>query len=184
MPAVLDYTMKSLDGHDVNLSKYKGKVVLMVNVASRCGLTPQYKGLEAMYRKYKKKGLVILGIPANEFGKQEPGTDSEIREFCTKKYDVTFPMFSKVVVKGEGICPMYKYLTSKEAGHKFGGEIPWNFNKFLIDRTGHVVGRFEHRVAPDATEFVEAVEAQLKVKRPADAPSAKAKKTGKKSKKQ
>lgn len=183
MPA-LKFKMKDIEGKEQDLTQYYGNVVLVVNVASYCGFTPQYKGLEAMYRKYKKKGLVILGIPANEFGKQEPGTDSEIMEFCSKKFDVTFPMFSKVVVKGEGICPLYKYLTSKETGHQFGGEIPWNFNKFLIDRSGHVVGRFEHRVAPNATEFVEAVEARLKVKRPADAPSAKTKKSGKKSKKQ
>lgn len=182
MPA-LKFKMKDIDGKEQDLTKYYGNVVLVVNVASYCGFTPQYKGLEAMYRKYKKKGFVVLGIPANEFGKQEPGTDSEIKDFCSKKFDVSFPMFSKVVVKGEGICPLYKYLTSKDSGHAFGGEIPWNFNKFLIDRTGHVVGRFEHRVAPDAPQLVEAVEKELKAKVPSDSPLAAAKKSKKESRK-
>lgn len=181
MPA-LQFKMKDIDGKEQDLTQYYGNVVLVVNVASQCGYTPQYKGLEAMYRKYKKKGLVIIGVPANEFGRQEPGSDEEIKEFCSKKFDVTFPMMSKVVVKGDGICPLYKYLTAKDAGHDFGGDIPWNFNKFLIDRTGHIVARFEHRVSPDSSQMVEAVEKELKAKVPADSPLA-AKKKAKKSKK-
>ena len=114
VPPVLNFKMNDIDGKSVDLSKYQGKVVLMVNVASKCGYTPQYKALEALHEKYADKGLVILGFPANEFGKQEPGSESEIKEFCTKNYDVKFPMFSKVVVKGEGICPLYKYLTSSD----------------------------------------------------------------------
>jgi glutathione peroxidase len=131
VPPVLKFTMKGLDGKDVDLSQYQGKVVLIVNVASQCGYTPQYKGLQQLYETYKKDGLVILGVPANEFGKQEPGTDKEIAEFCTSNYGVTFPMLSKVVVKGKDQVPLYKFLTSKETDPKFAGDIKWNFTKFL-----------------------------------------------------
>jgi glutathione peroxidase len=156
---VLDRKMKGLDGKEVDLSKLKGKVVLIVNVASFCGNTPQYKGLEALYVKHKDAGLVVLGVPANEFGAQEPGTDKEIAEFCTSKYSVTFPMLSKVVVKGTDITPLYKDLTSHP---KFGGPIEWNFAKFLIGRDGQVVARFKHNVKPEAPELVKAVETELK----------------------
>jgi glutathione peroxidase len=161
---VLNFKMKSLDGKDVDLSKYKGKVILLVNVASYCGNTPQYKGLEALYRKYKDDGFVVIGVPANEFGKQEPGTDEEIAKFCKSKYDVTFPMMSKQVVKGDDICPLYKYLTSKETDPEFAGVIEWNFTKFLISRDGKVVARFKHRVKPETKEVVSAIEKQLKEK--------------------
>lgn len=160
----LDFQMKSLDGKDVDLSKYQGKVVLMVNTASECGLTPQYEQLEALHEKYADKGLAVLGFPANEFGKQEPGTDSEIAEFCQKNYGVKFDMFSKVVVKGDGQCPLYQFLTSKETNPKFAGPIKWNFEKFLVNRQGEVVARFAPPVAPDADEVVAAIEAELEKK--------------------
>ena len=147
----LDFKMTSLDGKPVDLSKYQGKVVLMVNVASKCGLTPQYAGLEKLHEKYADKGLAILGFPANEFGAQEPGADSEIAEFCTSKYGVKFDMFSKVVVKGDGQCPLYKFLTSAETDPKFAGDIKWNFEKFLIDRDGNIVNRFAPKVTPESS---------------------------------
>jgi len=157
----LKYTMNSLAGKPVDLSQYKGQVVLIVNTASQCGLTPQYKGLEALYEKYNDKGLVVLGFPANEFGKQEPGSDTEISEFCTKNYGVKFPMFSKVVVKGDGQCDLYKFLTSDKTNPKFAGDIKWNFEKFLVGRDGNVVARFAPPVKPDAPEVVESIEAEL-----------------------
>lgn len=161
VPDVLNFKMKSLTGKNVDLSKYKGQVVLMVNVASQCGLTPQYEGLEDLHEKYADKGLAILGFPANEFGKQEPGTDSEIAEFCQQNFGVKFDMFSKVVVKGDGQCPLYKFLTSKETDPKFPGDITWNFEKFLISRDGQIVARFAPKVTPDSPEVTSAVEAEL-----------------------
>lgn len=158
---VLDFTMKSIDGKPVDLSKYQGKVVLIVNVASQCGLTPQYKGLQGLHEKYSDKGLAILGFPANEFGKQEPGTDAEIAEFCSANYGVDFDMFSKVVVKGDGQCDLYKFLTSPETNPGFDGDITWNFEKFLIGKDGKVVKRFPPRVAPQNAEVVSAIEAEL-----------------------
>jgi glutathione peroxidase len=160
-PAVLNFKMKSLDGKETDLSQYQGKVVLIVNVASKCGYTPQYKGLEALYEKYGKDGFVIVGVPANEFKKQEPGTDAEIAKFCTDNYGVTFPMLSKVVVKGDGICPLYQYLTSKDTDPKFGGDIQWNFTKFLVGRNGEIVARFEPKVDPESEDVVKAIEAEL-----------------------
>lgn len=161
VPAALNFKMKSLDGKDVDLSKYHGKVVLIVNVASKCGLTPQYEQLEALHEKYAEKGLAILAFPANEFGKQEPGTDEEIAEFCQTNYGVKFDMFSKIVVKGDGQCALYKFLTEKESNPEFAGPIKWNFEKFLIGRDGQVVARFAPPVAPDAKEVVSAIEEQL-----------------------
>jgi glutathione peroxidase len=160
----LNFKMKGIDGKEVDLSKYQGKVVLIVNVASKCGNTPQYKGLQELYEKYGKDGFVILGVPANNFGKQEPGTNEEIAEFCSSKYHVTFPMLAKVSVKGEDKCPLYQFLTSKETNPKFGDEIPWNFEKFLIGRNGEVVQRFNHRVKPETEKVVKAIEAELKKK--------------------
>src|SRR5262245_38829210 len=150
VPPVLDFTLKDITGKSVNLSQYQGKVILLVNVASQCGYTPQYKGLQGLYEKYGKDGLVVIGVPANEFGGQEPGTDAEISQFCQANYNVTFPMMSKVVVKGSGITPLYKYLTSKDTNPKFGGDIGWNFEKFLISRTGEVVGRYKSAVKPES----------------------------------
>lgn len=157
----LDFKMKRLDGKEANLGDYQGKVVLIVNTASKCGLTPQYKQLEALHEEYGAQGLAILGFPANEFGKQEPGTNSEISQFCAKNYGVKFDMFEKVVVKGEGICPLYQYLTSKETNPDHAGEISWNFEKFLIGRDGKVVARFAPRVKPNDDKVVAAIKAEL-----------------------
>ena len=136
-------------------------VVLVVNVASQCGLTPQYEALEAVYKKYQDQGFVVLGFPANEFGHQEPGSNEEIVKFCKSKYSVDFPMFSKIVVKGEGISPLYDYLTSADTDPKFAGPIKWNFEKFLIGRDGRVVNRFDPKTKPDAPEVLQALEAEL-----------------------
>jgi glutathione peroxidase len=156
--SVYDFTMNSIDGQPVPLSSYKGKVMLLVNVASKCGYTPQYTALESVYEKYKDRGLVIVGIPANNFGSQEPGTNAEIKTFCTRKYNVSFPMMSKVSVKGSDTTPLYQYLTSTP---KTGGEIQWNFTKFLVDRDGNIVARFEPAVTPDSPEVTTAIEKAL-----------------------
>ena len=161
VPPALRFTMKDIDGKPVELSSYQGKVVMFVNVASRCGLTPQYTELQALYEKYKDRGFVILGFPANEFGAQEPGTNAEIKQFCTSKYNVTFPMFSKVVVKGEGISPFYKHLTTESP---FKGEIEWNFAKFLVGRNGEVIGRFKPQVKPTDPELAAEIERALAAK--------------------
>ncbi len=158
----LDYKLKDIDGKDYDLAKLKGKVVLFVNVASECGLTPQYKGLQELYEKYEKDGFVLVGVPANEFNMQEPGTDEEIKKFCTTKYKVTFPMMSKVVVKGKDTIPLYKTLI--EATPDKNGkvqEVAWNFEKFLIGRDGKVAGRFSPRVEPMSDEVTKAVKAEL-----------------------
>ena len=159
---VLDHKMKDIDGKEVDLAKYKGKVVLMVNVASKCGLTPQYKQLVEVQKKYKDKGFVVIGFPANNFKKQEPGTNLEIKQFCSEKYNVNFPIFSKISVQGEDKAPLYKELTSKKANGDFGGEIPWNFTKFLVGKDGKVINRFGPRVKPDAKEVIKAIEDELK----------------------
>lgn len=160
----LQFTMKDIDGKDVELSTFKGKVVLFVNVASKCGYTPQYEGLEALYQKFSKDGLMVIGVPANEFGKQEPGSDSDIKKFCTSKYNVTFPMMSKVAVKGKDICPLYKFLTSKETNPNHGGDVAWNFEKFLVSRKGEVIGHYKSKVKPDDETFVKAVKKALESK--------------------
>jgi glutathione peroxidase len=158
----LNEEMETLEGKKVNLAeKYKGKVVLLVNVASKCGNTPQYKPLEALYEKYGKEGFVVVGVPCNQFGKQEPGTSAEISEFCTKNYGVKFDMLSKVDVNGDDAAPLYKYLTSEKTDPKFAGKIPWNFEKFLFGRDGKVVARFNHKTQPDSPEVVKAIEAEL-----------------------
>lgn len=160
----LSFKLKSIDGKEVDLSQYKGKVVLLVNVASRCGATPQYADLQALYEKNSKDGLVIIGIPANEFGAQEPGSNEEIAKFCESNYKVTFPMMSKVVVKGKGITPLYDYLTSKDTNPEFAGPIGWNFEKFLISREGKVVARFKTPVKPTDEKFVKAIQTELEKK--------------------
>ncbi len=157
----LQFKVKDIDGKDVDLGQYKGKVVLIVNVASKCGNTPQYKQLEEMYKKYADKGLVILGFPANEFNGQEPGSNEDIKTFCTSKYGVTFPMFSKIVVKGEGTNDLYKFLTSKDSNPKFAGDITWNFEKFLIGKDGQVAARFTPRTKPDDAKVVKGIEDEL-----------------------
>jgi glutathione peroxidase len=159
--SIYDFTMRSIDGEQVSLGKFKGKVVLVVNVASKCGFTPQYAGLEALYEKYKDKGFVIVGVPANNFMQQEPGTDEEIKKFCTNKYNVSFPMMSKVSVKGDDTTPLYQYLTGKDTDPQFAGDIKWNFTKFLFDRSGQPVARFEPPVKPDSPEMQSAVESVL-----------------------
>lgn len=161
VPPVLNFTMKSLAGKDVDLAKYQGKVVLIVNVASHCGYTAQYPGIEALYKKYAGQGLAVLGFPANNFGAQEPGSDEEIATFCQKNYGVSFDMFSKVSVKGDDKTPLYQYLTSETTNPKFPGEVGWNFEKFLIGRNGEIAGRFASGVTPEAPELVSAIEAEL-----------------------
>jgi glutathione peroxidase len=154
--------METLDGKTVNLAKkYKGKVVLLVNVASKCGNTPQYKQLEELHEKYGPEGLAIVGVPCNQFGKQEPGTSAEISEFCTKNYGVKFDMLSKVDVNGDDAAPLYKYLTSKKTDPDHAGRITWNFEKFLFNRDGQVVARFAPKTKPDAPEVVKAIESEL-----------------------
>ncbi len=159
--SMYEFTMKNIDGTDVKLDSYKGKVVMIVNVASKCGLTPQYEGLEALYEKYKDRGLVVLGFPANNFLGQEPGTEKEIKEFCTLKYNVTFPMFAKISVKGTDQHPFYTFLTNKQSNPGFDGDITWNFEKFLADKDGKIIARFSPKTLPDDPKVVEAVEAAL-----------------------
>ena len=154
--SIYDFTLNSIDGVATPLSSYKGKVVLVVNVASKCGYTPQYAGLEKLYEKYKDKGLVIVGVPANNFGAQEPGTNEEIKTFCSRNYNVTFPIMSKVSVKGADKTPLYQYLTDAT-----GGEIKWNFTKFVIDRKGGIASRFESAVTPEAAELIKSIEQAL-----------------------
>jgi glutathione peroxidase len=159
--SIYTFTLPSIDGKPMPLADFKGKVVLMVNVASQCGYTPQYTALEALYEKYKDQGFVIVGFPANNFGAQEPGTNAEIKTFCSRKYSVTFPLYSKVSVKGDDQTALYRYLT-KEANPAVAGDIKWNFTKFLVDRSGNVVERFEPAITPDSKEVVSAVEKLLK----------------------
>lgn len=160
--SLYSFTVNDIDGKPVPLESFKGRVVLVVNTASRCGLTPQYEALQALYVKYRDQGLVILGFPANDFRGQEPGTDEEIKTFCSTKYGVTFPMFSKISVLGDGIHPLYKYLTSGAGRAELAGDITWNFEKFLFDRTGRLAARFVPRTKPDADEVVRAIEGLLK----------------------
>lgn len=155
--SVYEFTMNSIDGQPLPLSSFKGKVLLIVNVASFCGFTPQYEGLEAVYEKYKDQGFVIAGFPANNFGAQEPGTNEEIKTFCSRKYNVKFPIYSKISVKGPDKAPLYQFLTETA-----GGEIKWNFTKFLIDRNGKIIARFESPVKPDSAEIISAIEKALK----------------------
>ena len=156
--SVLDFTLKSIDGREQPLSAYRGKVLLLVNVASRCGLTPQYQGLEEIYEKYRGQGFEVLGFPANDFAGQEPGTDAEIQQFCSTRYQVSFPLFSKISVKGAGQHPLYRFLTRDTA---FPGDVEWNFGKFLVGRDGAVIARFNPQVAPAAGEVVSAIEGAL-----------------------
>jgi glutathione peroxidase len=154
--------IKDIDQKETTLGAYKGKVLLVVNVASKCGLTPQYKDLEALYLKYKDQGLVVCGFPCNQFGGQEPGTNAEIKQFCSLKYNVTFPMFDKIEVNGANRHPLYVALAGKDAA--FPGDIKWNFTKFLIGRDGKVIQRFESKTKPDAPEVIAAIESALKAK--------------------
>jgi len=160
--SIHDIAVKDINGKDASLKAYKGKVVLIVNVASQCGLTPQYKGLEAIHEKYKEKGFAVLGFPCNQFGGQEPGTNEEIKQFCSSKYNVTFPLFDKIDVNGPNRHPLYIQLAGKDS--PFPGDIKWNFGKFLIGRDGAIIKRFEPRTAPDALEVIGSIEAALAAK--------------------
>ena len=160
--SIHDIPVKDIDGKDTKLSAYKGKVLLIVNVASKCGYTPQYQGLEAIYEKYKDKGLTVLGFPCNQFGAQEPGTNEEIKQFCSSKYNVKFPMFDKIDVNGPNRHPLYVALAGDKS--PYPGNIKWNFSKFLIGRDGKIIKRFESKAAPESPEVIAAVEAALSTK--------------------
>jgi glutathione peroxidase len=160
--SIYDIPLKDIDGNSTSLKPYQGKVLLIVNVASKCGFTPQYTALEAIYQKYKDQGLVVLGFPCNQFHQQEPGTDLEIKQFCTSKYDVTFPMFDKIEVNGANRHPLYVRLAGKES--PFPGDIGWNFTKFVIGRDGKILNRFASPVKPDSAKVTQAIEAALAVK--------------------
>lgn len=160
--SVLDFHVQDIDGKSVELSKYKGDVLLVVNTASQCGFTKQYKGLEEVYEKYKSQGFEVLAFPANEFGQQEPGTNAEIKTFCSSNYNVSFPLFAKIVVGGDGIHPLYKFLTSRETDPKFAGPISWNFAKFLVNRKGEVIARFDPQDAPESAKVTKEIEKALK----------------------
>lgn len=158
--SVYQFELKNIEGQEVRLNKYEGKVLLVVNTASECGFTPQYEGLQALYERYKDKGLVVLGFPANNFGGQEPGTNKEIKQFCSVNYKVSFPMFSKISVKGDNINPLFAYLT-KEDNPDFTGDIKWNFEKFLISKDGKLIRRFRSPTKPQSEEIINAIDRAL-----------------------
>jgi glutathione peroxidase len=159
--SIHDFTVKTIRGESQKLADYQGKVLLVVNVASECGFTPQYDGLEKLYEQFKDKGFAVLGFPANDFGAQEPGSNEQIGQFCTAKFGVKFPMFAKVAVKGESTDPLFDYLQSKDTNPDFGGPIKWNFNKFLIGKNGEIIGRFEHKIDPLSADVKAAIEKAL-----------------------
>lgn len=161
MPIICDFAMKTIDGDDRPLADYAGKVLLVVNVASRCGLTPQYTGLQEIYDAYRSRGFEVLGFPCNQFAGQEPGSDADVKEFCTKNYSVSFPLFSKIEVNGDGRAPLYEWLTSLDAAPEGAGEIKWNFGKFLVGKDGRVVARFDPRQDPTGPELKDAIEKAL-----------------------
>jgi glutathione peroxidase len=161
MTTLHDFDVKTIDGQTKKLSDFKGQTLLVVNVASRCGLTPHYTGLEELYRRFSARGFAVLGFPCNDFGAQEPGTESEIKEFCQSKYDVTFPLFSKLHVKGPEQAPLYRYLTTQSTVPDGPGDIQWNFAKFLVSPNGQVIARFSPKVEPLAPELVSKLEAAL-----------------------
>ena len=160
--SIYDVEARDIDGKVVSLDQYRGKTLLIVTVASKCRFTPQYEGLQRLYDKYQSRGLVVLGFPANNFAWREPGTDAEIKEFCTSKYNVTFPIFSKISVAGDDIHPLYRYLTDETINPQLGGKVTWNFNKFLIDRAGQPIARFDSSDRPDSEKVVQAVENALR----------------------
>ena len=160
-PPALNFNEKTIDGKDVSLCSYKGDVVLIVNVASKCGFTPQYKGLEELNKKYRDRGLRILGFPSNDFGGQEPGSESEIKQFCSLNYGVTFDLFSKVTVKGDAKTDLYKFLTAGGGNSALAGEVKWNFQKYLIDRNGNLVAVYPSKVEPMSEELTGAIEKLL-----------------------
>jgi glutathione peroxidase len=160
--SLYELKLMNVDGKEVTLADYKGKALLIVNVASKCGYTKQYAGLEALYQKYKDQGLVVLGFPCNQFGGQEPGTNEEIKEFCSSKFNVTFPLFDKIDVNGKNRAPLYILLAGKDS--PFPGDIKWNFNKFLIGRDGKILQRYESKVTPESPELIAAIESALAAK--------------------
>ena len=160
--SIYDLPLKDIDGQDTSLKPHAGKVLLIVNVASKCGNTPQYQALEAIYQKYKNQGLVVCGFPCNQFGAQEPGTSAEIKAFCTSKYSVTFPMFEKLEVNGEHRHPLYTLLAGNDS--PFPGSVKWNFSKFLIGRDGKILNRFDPKLKPDSGEIIKAIETALAAK--------------------
>jgi glutathione peroxidase len=161
MATIHDFKAKDITGTERSLSEFAGKVLLVVNVASKCGFTPQYKGLQALYERYRERGFQVLGFPTNDFMHQEPGTDAEIQSFCSLTYGVTFPLFAKITVKGKETHPLYAFLTDKKTNPRFGGKITWNFNKFLVDRSGNVVGRFDSKDEPLGDKIPREVEDAL-----------------------
>ena len=160
--SIYDFVLKDINGNDVKMDQYRGKALMLVNVASQCGFTPQYEGLQKIYSKYKEQGFLVLGFPANNFGAQEPGSNEEIKNFCSTRFNVTFPMFSKISVKGSDEHPFYRFLTEKETNPDYAGEIKWNFSKFLADKTGKVVARFDSGVGPEDGSVIESIEKALK----------------------
>lgn len=164
MPAALNFTMETLAGKEVSLDQYKGKVVMFVNVASECGLTPQYEQLQALHEQYSQQGLAIVGFPCNQFGQQEPGSAEQIQQFCRKNYGVEFDLFAKVEVNGDGACDLYKHLTQLDTKPAGSGKVAWNFEKFVLDRQGDVVARFDPRTTPDAPEVISVIESELATK--------------------
>ena len=160
--SMYDFTLKNAKGQDVKLEEFRGQVVMLVNVASKCGYTPQYEGLQKIYERYRAQGFTILAFPANNFGAQEPGTNEEIQEFCRINYGVTFPVFSKISVKGDDQHPLYKYLTGRDTNPEFAGDIKWNFGKFLVGRDGRIVARFESADKPEDAKVTQAIEQALK----------------------
>lgn len=161
IPEALNFKMKTIDGKEVELSQYVGKVVVIVNTASRCGLTPQYKDLQELHKKYADQGVVVLGFPCNQFGGQEPGTEADIKIFCSKNYGVEFDMFAKVDVNGDKACDLFKFLTAVEAKPAGAGKVRWNFEKFVLDKSGNLVARFGSRVEPSSDEFIDFLEEQI-----------------------
>jgi glutathione peroxidase len=161
LQSIYDFTLPDIDGNDKSLGDYRGHVLLLVNTASRCGFTPQYAGLEQLYARYKNRGLVVLGFPANNFLAQEPGSNAQIKQFCAMKYAVSFPVFAKLSVRGGDKAPLYKFLTEKQTNPQFAGEVSWNFNKFLVGRDGTLAGRFGSRTSPDDKQLVAAIKAAL-----------------------
>ena len=160
--SIYDFVLKDINGNDIKMEQYRGKVLMVVNTASQCGYTPQYEGLQKIYSKYKDEGFFVLGFPANNFGAQEPGSDEEIKNFCSTRFKVSFPMFSKISVQGPDKNPFYKFLTEKETNPDYAGEIKWNFNKFLVDKTGKVVARFDSGAKPEDSSVIESIEKALK----------------------
>ncbi len=156
-PTLHDFSAKTIDGEERSLADFRGKAVLVVNVASKCGLTPHYEGLQELYEEYSPAGLEILGFPCNQFGAQEPGSDAEVKEFCSASYGVTFPMFSKIEVNGGGRAPLYAWLTEQQAGPEESGDIKWNFTKFLVGKDGRVIARFAPPTEPSANELRNAI---------------------------